>query len=132
VCPRAPDLAVRRLPTRRTLARWRGWVHITCPGAAAHQRLRKRATGPGCRRPCIDPCRFTYQPRTGTARSPGAGRGPQSGAGHWSAAASTILDRGVRQRSSKWGPAGNLGGVDTRRPCRQGEPADSPARGYDQ
>jgi hypothetical protein len=132
VCPRAPRLAVRRLPTRRTLARWRGWVHIPYPGAAAHQRVRRRPPNRGAA-VHVSTCagsRINLVP-VGPV-SPGAGRGPQSGAGHWSAAASTILDRGVRQRSSKWSSTGNFGGVDTRRPCRQGEPADSPARGYDQ
>lgn len=36
------------------------------------------------------------------------------------------------RRSSKGSFAGNFGGVDTRRRGRQGEPADFPARGYDQ
>ena len=42
VCPRAPFLAVRRLPTPRTLARWTGWIHIPSAGAAAHLHRNRR------------------------------------------------------------------------------------------
>lgn len=69
--------------------------------------------------------------------SPGAGRAAQSGAGHWSWGASTIHGRSCAGKSSKRGLPGNFGrglrkASTTRRPGRQGEPADFPTRGYDQ
>jgi hypothetical protein len=81
VCPPADAPWGRRLPTSRTLARWQGWVHITCPGAAAHQRLRfrpprtrpagpSRPTNPSTLRLRINVYLFTYQPRTVPARLP--------------------------------------------------------------
>ena len=99
VCPRAPRLAVRRLPTRRTLARWRGWVHIAYPWAAAHQRVRVRPPNRGAAGH-VSTCagsRINLVPVAPVR--PGAGRGPQSGAGHWSAAASTILGRTTSART---------------------------------
>lgn len=54
VCPPAPFLSARRLPTRRTLARWTGWIHIRSRRGPA------RASGAG----------GTYQPCTGPPRPP--------------------------------------------------------------
>lgn len=149
VCPPAPALSARRLPTPRTLARWRGSVHIPFPRGprprpgnplptsdvpralgsrpgpsrapappttthgsdpvtehrtpdtphptpnSGHRTSvtptppRPRAAPP--RRPQrLKACLFTYQPRTGPAHLSRRRRGPQPGAGHWSAAASTI------------------------------------------
>lgn len=93
VCLRAVSPWGWRLPTPRTLARGQGWVHIPYRGAAAHQGRRHpapthRSSGYVSTRVCS---RINLVPVPPV--SPGAGRGPQSGAGHLSAAASTILDR---------------------------------------
>jgi hypothetical protein len=64
VCPRAVGFSARRLPTRRTLARGAGCVHIPIP----------RGRGPPGRRPAtsvrLGDDRFTYQPRTYDGRLP--------------------------------------------------------------
>lgn len=89
VCPPAPFLPARRLPTPRTLARPRGWIHIPSrrapwspPGAPPRGRARVWTDTRS---------RINLVPVPPV--SPGAGRGPRPGAGHWSATASTILGR---------------------------------------
>lgn len=44
VCPPAPALSARRLPTRRTLARCAGWVHIPFPWGPRPRPRKPRAT----------------------------------------------------------------------------------------
>lgn len=93
VCLRAVDLVVRRLPTRRTLARGPGCVHIPSSGAGVTARCPRQppyvsaATG----------SRINLVPMA--AVSPVRGPAPQPGAGHWSSAASTILGRRTSGRT---------------------------------
>ena len=82
-------------------------------------------------------CRFSYQPRTGTARLPRSRAGSTVRCG--TLVSGRLYDpcqkefaRGVRRGTSERTSAGTSTGVDTRRRGRQGEPADSTARGYDQ
>ena len=118
VCLRAVPPGGWRLPTCRRLARCPGWIHIpypppvTCPGDHRHPLRTPRtsryvSTWAGSRINLVPV----------GAISPGGGQGPQSGAGHLSAAPSTILGRSSAE------------GV---RRADKGEPADLPARGYDQ
>jgi hypothetical protein len=55
VCPRAPVLAVRRLPTSRTLARWTGWVHIPFPPGPRGPPSNPRPTSGDRQRPPTGP-----------------------------------------------------------------------------
>jgi hypothetical protein len=114
------------LSTCRRLARCPGWNHIPFP--------RPRAP-PAPHVSGVTGSRINLVPVQRI--SPGVGRTAQSGAGHWSGSASTIHGRSSAGKSSKRGLSGNFGrGLrkvsTTRRPCRQGEPADFPTRGYDQ
>ncbi|SMF62967.1 hypothetical protein SAMN02745830_04862 [Streptomyces sp. Amel2xC10] len=124
MCPRAVGSVSRRLPTCRTLARWAGCVHIPCSGA--------RVTGesidgaPAAARFRPDDDRFTYQPRTYGDRLPRSRTRSTVGCG-------TLVVGHLYDPGQKTGAeAGAEAGPDTRRRGRQGEPADSPTRGYDQ
>jgi hypothetical protein len=143
VCPRALPFRCRGLPTSRRLARWRGWVHIPYPWPPPPRLTRNGAPGRDRR-----PAQFRHVSTSAGSRinlvpvpaiSTGGGQGPRSGAGHWSRAASTILGRvraGVVRRGapvgSREGTSVGVGAGDTGRRSRPGEPADFPARGYDQ
>jgi hypothetical protein len=143
VCPRALPFRCWRLPTSRRLARWGGWVHIPYPWRAP-----PRITGHGATSEGRTPAPLRHVSTSAGSRinlvpvpaiSTGGGQGPQSGAGHWSRAASTILGRvraGVVRRGapvgSREGTSVGVGAGDTGRRGRPREPADFPARGYDQ
>ena len=116
------------LPTSRRLARWRWWLHTPFPPPPwPHSPPRPNRTGRDyvSTRACSRINLVPVQPI-----SYGGGQGAQSGAGHWFGATSTIwvrpeefegeLHRELRQASTP---------VDR---ADRGEPADFPARGYDQ
>jgi hypothetical protein len=116
VCLRAVDLVARRLPTRRTLARGPGCVHIPCSGA--------EVTARGPRQPpyvsATTGSRINLVPMA--AVSPGAGPPAQSGAGHWSSATSTILgrrpSRSTSGRASTSPHGSGIGGTQPMRSAR--------------
>lgn len=141
VCPPAPcpcGLAPSDTQNISTLA---GVGSHRFPGGS---RRPGRSSDPG-RRPAdvrspslrIRECRFSYQPRTGTARLPRSRTGSTVRCG--TLVCGRLYDPcqnefagGVRRGASEGTSGGNRGGCDTRRRGPRGEPADSPARGYDQ
>jgi hypothetical protein len=112
VCPPAPFLSARRLPTPRTLARRPGWIHIPSPAPRPPGAVPEG--GPR-----------TYQPRTGPARPPGRESRPTARCG--TLVAERLYDPGqeyARQRAPRSSKTRSSGNSE-----RQSTPFDRAARG---